>query len=325
MTRRGWVLFLAMGLVWGVPYLLIKVAVQELSPASLVFLRTLLGAALLLPLAAARGGLRPLLPAWRAVLGYTLVEVTLPWLFLSDAERGLSSSLTGLLIAAVPLTGMLLAQVTGADDRLRGRRLLGLIVGFFGVAVLLGMDVSVGDLGAVGEVGLVIVGYSIGPIVIARRLSGVPSMGVVAVSLALTALLYAPPGIGDLNGTIPSVSVLAAVAVLAAVCTALAFLLFFALIAEVGPVRAQMITYVNPAVAVALGVAILGEPLTVGTVSGFGLIVLGLALATRAYGKRSSATVEIGAPPDGATLIETVAEPPRRGARSQSLAGTTTE
>ncbi len=323
MTTRGWVLFVAMGLIWGVPYLLIKVAVAEVSPATLVFLRTTLGALLLLPVAALRGGLRPLLRAWRVVLLYTLVEVTLPWFFLSDAERRLSSSLTGLLVAAVPLVGLALALLTRSDARLDERRLAGLITGFVGVAVLLGLDVSAGDLGAVGEVGLVIVGYSIGPILIARRLSQMPSVGVVAASLALTALFYAPPGLSQLGGNWPSQTVLGALAILSVVCTALAFVLFFALIAEVGPVRAQMITYVNPAVAVGLGVAVLGEPLTLGTVLGFLLIVLGLWLG--AYGKRSSATVENPVPSAGATLTDTVAEPPRRGVRSQSVAGTMTE
>ena len=307
---------MAMGLVWGVPYLLIKVAVQEVSPATLVFLRTLVGALVLLPLAAARGALKPLLPAWRPVLGYTLVEVTLPWLLLSDAERRVSSSLTGLLVAAVPLTGMVLAQMIRADDRLQGRRLVGLVVGFVGVAVLLGLDVSVGDLAAVGEVGLVIVGYSLGPIIIARRLSRMPSVGVVTTSLALTAVFYALPGGTQLGARIPSPPVLGAVAVLAVVCTALAFLLFFALITEVGPVRAQMITYVNPAVAVALGVAVLGEPLTVGTIAGFLLIVLGLLLATSVLGRRPKTSRAMTGP--GRSLLEEVRPSATRGQKAAS-------
>jgi drug/metabolite transporter (DMT)-like permease len=280
-SRRGWVLFVAMGLIWGIPYLLIKVAVGELTPASLVFVRTALATLLLLPMLAGGGQLNALVAAWKPIVAYTLIEVTVPWFLLSDAERRLSSSLTGLLVAAVPLVGIVIARAIGADKILDGRRLVGLLLGFVGVAVLLGLDVSANDFGAVVEMGLVVLCYAIGPLIIARKLSGIPSGGVVAASLAITALIYAPVAFAQLPDTLPPVSVLGAVAVLGVVCTALAFLVFFALIAEVGPVRAQMITYVNPAVALALGVLILGEPFTLGAAIGFGLIVLGLALATR--------------------------------------------
>jgi drug/metabolite transporter (DMT)-like permease len=280
-TRRGWVLFAAMAIVWGVPYLLIKVAVADLTPTSLVFLRTGLGALLLLPIAAARGSLRPLLPRWKAVLAYTVVEVAVPWLLLANAETHLTSSLTGLLIAAVPLVGAVLALLIGDDDRLDLRRTAGLVVGFVGVAALLGLDLSRIDLGSVAQVGIVVVGYAIGPMIIARRLGGVPAIGVVAASLALTALVCAPTGVAQLPHQVPSPNVVGSVVALSVVCTALGFLLFFALIAEVGPLRAQAITYVNPAVALAVGVAVLGEPFTVGAAVGFGLIILGLLLATR--------------------------------------------
>jgi drug/metabolite transporter (DMT)-like permease len=279
-TRRGWLLFAAMGVIWGVPYLLIKVAVADLSPASLVFLRTATGALVLLPIAATRGSIGSLRAAWRWVLLYTVVEVAVPWMLLSDAERHISSSLAGLLIAAVPFIGALLALVTGGDDRLDTRRLTGLLVGFVGVGALVGFDLSGGNLGAVGEIAVVTVGYALGPMIIARRLRGVPAVGVVTASLVLTAIGYAPVGVLQLPRHAPSTQVILAVAGLGVVCTAVAFLLFFALIAEVGPVRATVITYVNPAVALALGVAVLGEPFTVGTAAGFVLIVLGSFLAT---------------------------------------------
>ena len=281
MTRRAWILFAAMAVLWGIPYLLIKVAVGDLSPVTLVFLRTGIGALLLVPLAAARRSLRPLLALWKAVLAYTVIEVTLPWLLLSNAERHLSSSLTGLLIAAVPLIGAVPGLVVGGDDRLDVRRAAGLVVGFVGVAALLGLDLSVVDAGSVAQVGLVTVGYAIGPMIVARRLSGAPSLGVVAASLAVTAAIWAPLGIAQAPHAIPPLPVVGSVAVLAVLCTAVAFLVFFALIAEAGPLRAQAITYVNPAVALALGVALLGEPFTVGAAVGFVLIVAGLLLATR--------------------------------------------
>jgi drug/metabolite transporter (DMT)-like permease len=281
MSRRGWALFIAMCLIWGIPYLLIKVAVSDLSPVTLVFFRTLLGAAILFPIAAARGSLAPLLPYWKAIAAYTTIEVALPWLLLAQAEVRLSSSLTGLLIAATPFVGVILGLLTKADERFDARRLIGLAIGFLGVAALVGLNVSAGDLLSAAEVGLVAICYAVGPLIVSRRLSKVPGLGVVAVSLVLPAIVYAPLGLTHLPTAFPPVQVLIAVGLLGVVCTALAFLLFFALIAEVGPVRATVITYVNPAVALALGVALLGEPLTIGAGVGFALILVGMFLATR--------------------------------------------
>jgi drug/metabolite transporter (DMT)-like permease len=280
-TRRGWILFAAMGLIWGIPYLFIKIAVAELTPASLVLLRTAIGAGLLLPVAFARKDLGPLLPHWKWIVAYTFVEVAAPWFFLSDAERRISSSLSGLLIALVPSIGAILAWATGTDDRLDLRRVVGLGLGFLGVAALVGLDVGAGDIGAVGEVALVALGYAVGALIIARKLQGLPLFGVVASSLALTMVVYAPVGVAQLPRSMPSPEVIAAVAMLGVICTALAFLVFFPLVAEVGAARATVITYVNPAVALALGVVFLKEPLTVGIVLGFVLIVLGSVLATR--------------------------------------------
>ncbi|TMC75345.1 MAG: DMT family transporter [Chloroflexi bacterium] len=281
MTRRGWLLFAAMAVIWGIPYLFIKIAVGELSPATLVFLRTAIGTALLLPLAATRKDLAALVRHWRWILVYTFVEVAAPWFFLSDAERRISSSLTGLLIAAVPSIGAILAVVAGSRDRLDSRRIVGLAVGFLGVGALVGLDVRADDLGAIGQVGLVALGYAIGPMIIERKLAGLPPLGVVAASLGVTALAYAPFGLAQIPAALPSAAVVLAVAVLGVVCTALGFVLFFALVAEVGAPRATVITYVNPAVALALGVTLLGEPFTPGIAIGFVLIVFGSILATR--------------------------------------------
>ncbi|HVI96616.1 MAG TPA: EamA family transporter [Anaeromyxobacter sp.] len=280
---RSLVLFVALSVIWGLPYLFIRVAVRELTPATLVFLRTAVGGALLIPLVARRGQLRALLPHWRAVALYTVAEVAVPWVLLSDAERRLPSSLAGLLVAAVPLVGVGVSALSGGPghERLAGRRLAGLLVGLLGVAVLLGLDVRTGDLGAVAEMAVVVVGYSIGPIIVARRLRDVPAMGVVAASLVLTALVYAPFAIVQFPRAMPSAQVIVAVAILAVFCTALAFVIFFRLIAAVGPVRATIVAFFNPAVAVALGVALLGEPFTIGTGAGFVLILLGSWLATR--------------------------------------------
>ena len=249
-----------------------------------------------MPIALARGNVRPALRHWRWIGLYTVVEVALPWFLVSDAELRLSSSLTALLIAATPFVGVLLGRLTGSDDRFDARRLFGLLVGFVGVAVLVGLNVSVRDLGAAGEIGLVAIGYALGPLIISRKLADAPPIGVVAMSLVLPAIVYAPLGLSHMPSAIPPPQVLLAIGLLGVVCTALAFLLFFALIAEVGPVRATVITYVNPAVALALGVALLGEPLTIGAVVGFALILAGLFLATRRAKPASAAPARADEP-----------------------------
>jgi drug/metabolite transporter (DMT)-like permease len=280
MTRRGAVLFAAMCLIWGVPYLMIRVAVRELAPVTLVFFRTAIGAALLVPFAARRRDLRPLLERWWPLLAYTVIEVVIPWVLLAHAETKLTSSLTGLLIAAVPLVGAVVVALTGTRERQGRRRWLGLLVGIGGVAALVGLDVGQVDALAVVEVGGVAVCYALGPIILSRRLYDVPALGVVAGSLLIAAVMYAPFAALRWPSAMPSAHVVESVLGLAIVCTALAFLVFFALIAEVGPVRATVITYVNPAVADVLGVTILSEHLGAGMLVGFALILAGSVLAT---------------------------------------------
>ena len=277
MSRRGALLFAAMCVIWGVPYLMIRVAVRELAPATLVFGRTVIGTLVLVPFAL-RTSWRPLLERWLPLLAYTVIEVAIPWVLLAHAETALSSSLTGLLLAAVPLVGAVVVTLRG--QRQGRRRWLGLAIGMVGVAALLGLDLgSVHALGVV-EVFCVAVCYAVGPILLARFLGDLPSLGVVVASLALSALIYAPLAAARWPQHVPSGRVLLSVAGLAVVCTALAFLVFFALIAEVGPVRATVITYVNPAVAAVLGVTILDERLTAGMVAGFALILTGSYFAT---------------------------------------------
>lgn len=281
MTVRGWMLFAAMAVIWGIPYLLIKIAVAEVSPAVLVFGRTALGTALLLPIASARGDLRPLLRHWRPILLYTAVEIAGPWILLSDAERRLSSSLAGLLVAGVPLVGAVLSWIVGGRDRPDARGVAGLVLGFAGVALVVGLDVAADDLVAVGEVGLVVLGYALGAMLIARPLARVPTFGVIAASLGLTSLVYLPLAVAQLPARAPSIQALLAILVLGVVCTALAFVLFFMLIREVGAIRGTLITYFNPAVAIVLGVVLLGERFTVGIAAGFVLIVVGSIAAAR--------------------------------------------
>jgi drug/metabolite transporter (DMT)-like permease len=279
-TRRGWVLFASMCVIWGLPYLMIRVAVRELTPATLVFGRTALASVLLVPAAAYRRELRPLLAVWWPLLLYTVIEIAIPWLLLARAETTLTSSLTGLLIAAVPLVGAVVVRLTGDRESMGARRWSGLLIGIVGVGALVGLDLGSVSALPVAEVGAVAVCYAIGPIILFRSLSDVPPLGVVAGSLLLAALMYAPLGIAQAPSSMPRASVVLSVIGLAVICTALAFIIFLALIAEVGPVRATVITYVNPAVAAILGVSILGEKITAGMGVGFILVLTGCFLAT---------------------------------------------
>jgi drug/metabolite transporter (DMT)-like permease len=280
-TRRGWLLFAAMCVIWGIPYLLIKVAVRDLSPATLVLCRTGIGALILLPIAASRDTLRPALRRWKPVLAFGAIEMALPWWLLSNAETKLSSSLTGLLVAAVPLAGALIVWTTGSRERPGALNAVGLLLGLAGVSALVGFDLGHVSARPVIEVAVVVVCYALGPIILARWLSDLPALGVITVSLAATAVLYIPIAAFTLPDARPAGNVILSVLVLSVLCTSLAFLLFFALIDHVGPVRATVITYVNPAVAALLGVTILDEAFTFGMVVGFALILAGSVLATR--------------------------------------------
>jgi drug/metabolite transporter (DMT)-like permease len=309
MTARGWWLFAAMAVIWGMPYLFIKEAVDSFSPAAIVSTRTLLGALLLLPIALHRGALRPALKVWPWVLAFGAIEMAGPFLLLGYAEQTLSSGLTGLLVSTVPLFAAIIAALRGDRRALRPLRALGLVVGFGGVAVIVageGFSVKGGADGfiAVGEVLLVAVLYAIAPFIVATKLKDVPSLGSVTLSLGAVGLFYLPFALLTQH-QVPTLRSTISLAALAVICTAVAFIAFFALIAEVGPVRAPLFTYVNPVVAIVLGILILGEALTPGLLIGFPLVLVGCWLA--ATGGRLRAPVE----PDLAVAVaETPPESP---------------
>lgn len=286
MSRRGWLLFSAMSVIWGIPYLFIKIALEGVSAPFLVFARTAIAAAILLPIALRRGLLRPALRAWRPLLAFAVLEIGGPWFLLGDAEQHISSSLAGLLIAAVPIISTLVTWRLGDRTALDPRRLLGLVVGMAGVAAVVGLDVGNASPLHMGEVLLVAVGYAIAPIIADRRLADVPTLAVLSLSLTGVAVAYAPTAVFSHPHGWPHANVVAAILTLGLVCTASAFLLFFALIAEVGPVRSTIITFINPAVAVLLGMVVLNERFTVGVAVGFPLVLAGSWLATRKSAER---------------------------------------
>src|SRR3954451_8462358 len=200
-----------MGVIWGIPYLLIKIAVREFTPASLVLVRTGLGALVLLPFALRGDHIRPLIASWRTVPAYTIIEIAVPWLLLNHAELKLSSSVTGLLVASVPLVGALISKFSGDHERMDGRRVVGLLVGIAGVAALVGLDLDQIDLLSVGLVLIVAVCYAVGPRILSNQLRADPPLGVVAASLSITAVIYLPFGVPQLPDEWPTAEVLASV------------------------------------------------------------------------------------------------------------------
>ncbi|GGX66906.1 membrane protein [Streptomyces fructofermentans] len=286
MTARGWFLFSLMGVLWGIPYLMIKVAVDGgLSASAVVFARCAVGAALLLPFAVRQGNLTGVVRAhWRPMLAFACIEIVGPWWTLTDAERHLSSSTAGLLIAGVPIVGVLLARFFGDTERLGARRTAGLALGLGGVAVLTVPHLTGGDARSLTEMLVTVIGYATAPLIMARWLKQVPTLQLIAPCLLFAAVVYAPAAVMGRPDGLPSAEVLASLAGLGVVCTALAFVVFLELIREAGPTRAVVFTYVNPAVAVTAGVLLLDEELTAGVVAAFALILLGSFLATAAPG-----------------------------------------
>ena len=281
MTPRGWFLLISLGIIWGLPYLFIKIAVETFSPTSLVFLRVLLAGIVLLPVVLYKKQWRTLRGHWRWVIVFALIEMAFSWTALNWAEQSVTSSFAALFIATVPAATAILARLLGMDDRLTGVRLVGLAVGFVGVGLLVGLDLTGSSLLAIAALALTVFCYSLGPIIIDRKLSEPPSLAVIAASMVINSIVFAP--LAYLTwpmGPIPAVA-WGSVLVLGIVCSAIAFTFFFALIAEVGPSRGTLIAYIPPVVAVILGIVVLSEPITLGLIVGFPLILLGSWLATR--------------------------------------------
>jgi drug/metabolite transporter (DMT)-like permease len=297
MSLRGWGAFAALGIIWGVPYFFIKVSVQELSPVVVAFGRVTLGASILLPIAWRRGALQSLGAHKAAIVTFALVEFAIPFSAISFGERWIESSVTGILIAMVPLSIALIQRFFGVHERLGWRRILGLGLGLIGVVALLGFGTIVGPLGWAGVACMLVatMGYAVGPLIIQRHLSGLDPFGPLAASLGVASMVLLIPALLTLPTRMPSAPVLASMAMLGVVCTALAMLLMFYLVSNAGASRAAVITYINPAVAALLGVFLLHERLGWGGILAFVLILLGSWLATRGAATPRGGPVEAAA------------------------------
>jgi drug/metabolite transporter (DMT)-like permease len=288
------VVFAALGIIWGLPYFFIKVAVQEVSPFALAFVRVLLAALILMPIAWRRGALRSLAQHKAPIVAFGLIEFAIPFSLISLGERWISSSVTGILIAMVPLSIALIQRFFGIREALGGWRIAGLVVGFVGVAALLGTGPISGVLGWAG-VGCMLVStlcYAVGPLIIQRHLHGLDSIGPLAASLGVASAILLIPAALEIPSSLPSANALASIAVLGILCTAVAMLLMFYLVRHAGASRASVITYINPVVATLLGVLVLDEHLGIGGFIAFALILLGSWLATRGAVTRSSSPHE---------------------------------
>ena len=280
MSRRGAVLFLALSVMWGIPYLLIREAVQHgVDPATLVFLRTAPAAAILLPVAWRAGALRAVRGHLGWVVVYAFVHFGVPWLLMSSAEQHLTSPVTGMLVATVPLIAAVVARVTHPDERFGAARLAGLALGAVGVGLAVGFDLAGSNGLWLLAMGVVVLGYTFGPVIISLRLGAIGGLGVIATAFGVVSVAYAPYALTHLPGHW-TWSIVGSIAVLAIVCTGAAFLVMFELVGEVGPSRMVVVTYLNTAIAVILGIVVLSEPLTTGIVVGFPLIIGGSYLAT---------------------------------------------
>ncbi|WP_045746367.1 MULTISPECIES: DMT family transporter [Actinoplanes] len=282
MNRRAWLLFALVSVLWGIPYLLIKVAIEDLSPLLVVAGRAAVAAAVLIPVAAMRGTLGALRGRLPLVTLLAMVHVVVPFLLITYGEQHITSSLTGILIAVEPAVIALLMM---RAEPLTPGRWVGLALGFAGVVVLLGVDLSGDVLGAV-MVLLAAVSYAVATIVVQRRAADVPPEALSVGTTGISALVLVPLSLTVLPAGPVGLDSWAALAALGVLCTAVAFLAFYRLIGLVGSTRAGLVTYVNPVVAVLLGVTLLDEPVGVGTVAGFTLVVAGCWLSTRSVKTR---------------------------------------
>jgi drug/metabolite transporter (DMT)-like permease len=282
MTLRAGVAFAALCVIWGIPYFFIKLALVEVSPFGVAWFRIALGALILLPIAWKRGAIKAVLAHQWAIVAFAFVELVGPFVLIALGERWISSSLTGILIGTVPLTVVLLSPLFGLQERLGARRIVGLGLGFVGVVALLGIDRIGGPNAWAGVTCMLVatVGYAVGPLIIQKHLHEVDELGAVACSLVVAAVLLLPAAALTAPSTPPSGTTLISLFVLGVVCTALGLYLYFYLVGQAGAARATVITYVNPAVAVLLGVLVLHEHVGAGSVIGFILILVGSWLAT---------------------------------------------
>ena len=283
MSKRGAFLFAALSIIWGTPYLFIKYALEDFDPVFIVFARCAPTAVILLLFVWKQGKLKENLRFWKYCTLFAVIEMVFPWYFVTAAEQSVSSSLAGLMLAVVPIFAVITSRIRGEDNAFNFRRLAGIAIGITGVFALVGVDSLNSDINMIAILMLIgaALGYATAPVLISTKLKDADSTSVIAISSLAVTLIYLPFVPSHLRAHQPSASAIWAVVTLAVVSTIIGFAVFFALIAEVGPMKATLITYINPAVAILLGVVFLGEDLTLGLLIGFPLVLGGSWLASK--------------------------------------------
>jgi drug/metabolite transporter (DMT)-like permease len=286
MSRRNLILFLLAGFLWGIPYLFIRVAVDPdngFSPAIVVFIRVFIGALILIPISIYDKSLFVAIKGWKYIAVYALFEMVIPWILIGTAEQSISSGLAGLLVASVPIFSTIIASMYGDKSVWHPRRLFGMAIGFLGVFLLVGIESFTGSSDPIAIFMMLgaSVGYAYAVIYITRKMPGVSGVAINAIAMAMTALFYSPALFLLWPDHQISLSATYSVIALGIFSTGIAFAVFFTVMAEIGPTRASLVTYMNTAFAVVLGVLILSEPLTIGIIVGLPLVLIGSFLASR--------------------------------------------
>jgi drug/metabolite transporter (DMT)-like permease len=282
MSRKSLFYFLLVGFLWGIPYLLMKVAVEEIPPSAIVAGRTLIGAAILIPVALYRKTFKGAVLGFKFVAFYALLEMIGPWILISTAQKKIDSGLAGLLISTVPIFAAIITSMRGDHTVWQFKRMFGIVVGFIGLIAVVGIESFSGNShpASIAMMILAAMGYSYAIIMVTTNLPLVDGIAINGLAMAITSIFWAPRAIAQWPSQVtlkPALSLIA----LGVLCTALAFLVFFKLLVEIGPARGSLVTYLNTSVAVVLGVIVLNEPITIGLIIGLPLVLIGSYLASK--------------------------------------------
>lgn len=283
MSRKHLGQFILIGFLWGVPYLFMRVAVREWEPSVVVFGRVVIGAAILFPIAIRRGVVKETMRGFKWILAYAVFEMCGPWYLITHAETKINSGLAGLLVATVPIWSTIYSSLAGDKTVWHAKRLMGIIIGFIGLILIVGIETISGtaDAFSVFQVVLAAILYSTAMAIILKGMPHGDGVAINAVAMTITAIIFAPSALTNLPDSMPSFNATASLIGLGVLSTGWAFMIYFSLVKEIGQARGSMVTYLNTAFAVVLGVAILGEPLTIGIVTGLPLVLIGSYFASR--------------------------------------------
>jgi len=283
MSKKGWALFALVGALWGVPYLFMKVAVEELSTPVIVFSRLLIGAVVLIPLAISQKAIRPALKYWRYIALYAILEMVIPWSLITNAQKDLSSGVVALLVATVPIWATLFAHHTGDSTAAHRTRIFGIAIGLVGITFLVGLETlnDVGNIRALVQVLIASASYAYAVNMITRKAPGASGLAINGLAMLLSTIIFAPFALTHLPTQTPSSNAILATIGLGVICTAFAFWIFFLVLDEIGAARASLVVYPNTAVAVILGIFLLDESITLAILIGLPLVLIGSYFASR--------------------------------------------